>query len=292
MENKHIKPVKPLRCPLTPYQLFSPVSTVFLDNLTYEEQLLGLYKLYNEFIIKYNELIELVSTFQEQIDENANQIRIIQNSLAELSKQMSKTVEALLKKIENGDAATIKSATDYTNQQFEIAIDYIDQQIKKIEVFRCGYLYGAISAGEYDGLEITAADYEVYEMSAYEYDTRAKYILLGEDGSIYLDFRDTFTASSLENVFDLRAPPIKLGKRYLFEISLGNFSLDGNEPAHLEIVGRNTLGETLPITVPNGGLSAICGIFQEIPTSVRMMSGSNQITGYNAYIKIKPLGEK
>lgn len=271
-----IKKLKHLRYPLTPYQLFSPVSTVFLDNLTYEEQLLGLYKLYNEFITKYNEIIPIIQELQEWVDKFPE----LQATIAALQTQLINAINALNQAIITGDNNTLQSANDYT-----------DEQIAKIPAGGQSGMTAGITAARYDAMQLAATDYDDMNITAREYDMQAQIIFFGDISTIYMQFKSTVTAAALENVFDLRDPPIKLGRRYQIEISLGNFSLDGNIPAKLEIVGSNTLGNTLPITVPNGGWASVVGIFDALPTAVRVMSSEDSITAQNAYIKIKPLGE-
>ena len=275
-------PLKHLRWPFTPYKLFSPVTTVFEDAMTYEEQLLGLYKLYNQFITEYNKIIESLQELQELVDTLPDRMDAIELAMKVLQSNTAKRLAELANQIAQGDKNTLASANKYT-----------DDEIAKLkgQITTGGSASFGITAGEYDSMNLTATDYDDMNITAREYDERGRIVFFGDVSTIYLQFKNTVTANTLENVFDLANPPVKLGRRYQFEISLGNFSLDGNEPAHLEIVGNNTLGNTLPITVPNGGSATVVGIFNTIPTAVRIMSGQEQITAYNAYIKIKPLGE-
>lgn len=266
-----------LKYPLTPYQLFSPVSTVFLDNMTYEEQLLGLYKLYNEFITQFNTLTNAVEEMQQIVDQVPDQIAAMQEAITSLQNILNNAIITLNNKIDE----ILVAAKNYT-----------DEEIAKIPSGGSGGDVSlGITASEYDSMQLTATDYDDLEIEALEYDNKGRIVFFGDISTIYLQFKSSVTASALGTVFDLANPPVKTGRKYQIEISLGNFSLDGNTPAKLEIVGTNTLGDTLPITVPNGGSATVVGIFTAIPTTVRLMSGESQITGYNAYIKIKPLGE-
>lgn len=280
-QTQQFKPLKHLKYPLTPYQLFSPVSTVFLDNLTYEEQLLGLYKLYNEFITEYNKLIPVINELQEWVDKLPDELDAIKASITALTAQLLQAINTLNQAIITGDANTLDAAHKYTDEKFN-----------QLQPGGSGTASFGITASEYDGMNLAAVDYDDMEITAREYDLKGRILFFGDVSTIYLQFKSSVTADALDTVFDLaNAPPLKLGRRYQFEISLGNFSLNSSEPAHLEIVGSNTLGNTIPITIPNGGSSSIVGIFNQQPSTVRLMSGEDEITGYNAYIKIKPLGE-
>lgn len=279
MDNEQeYKPLKHLCWPFTPYKLFSPVTTVFEDAMTYEEQLLGLYKLYNDFIEEYNKIIGTIQELQQLVDTLPDQFNDLEEAFKTLEQDISRQLLALASAINEGDKNTLKSANDYT-----------DEQVSKIKP--SGAVTYGITAEQYDALRITASSYDGLNITAREYDEQARIIFFGDAHTIYLQFVANKTFTSNETVFDLVGPPLTLGRKYQIEISLGTFSLNGGEPAHLEIVGRNTLGNTLPITVPNGGSATVCGIFNELPTQVRAMSDQTEITAYNAYIRIKPLGE-
>lgn len=274
---------KHIRCPLTPYQLFSPVSSVFLNNLTQEDQILGLYNQFNQFITRFNQLLNVVEEMSKIVDAVPDQIADMQNTINNFITLYTQKFVELAEAVATGDQNTLAAAKQYT-----------DQEIAKITPGGGGgngIAYGALTASQYDSLGLAAVDYDDYNLTAFTYDYYAKYYLLGADGSIYLKFLPSVNVNALETVFDLANPPVELNKRYEITISLGNFSLDGNEPAHLEIVGNNTLGNTLPITVPSGGSATVVAIWTEKPTIVRGMSSQTQVTGYNAFIKIKPLGE-
>lgn len=278
MDNQpQYQPKRKLKCPLTPYQLFSPVSTVFLDNMTAEEQVLGLYKQFNDFINSWNALVETINSLAALPD----QMKELQDAMTLLQNTVTEKLLALAQAVSAGDKATLEAANKYT-----------DEQIAKIPPSTGGgECCLGITAGEYDSIGIGAVYYDNLQITAKEYDNRGRIIFFGDMSTIYLQYDSNIIASALETVFDLGNPPVKIGRVYQFEISLGTFSLDSGSPAHLEIVGQNTKGNTLPITIPSGGSATVAGIFNEVPTSVRLMSGEDQISAHNAYIKIKPLGE-
>lgn len=294
---KKIRPVHRIHWPLTPYQLFSPVSSVFLNNLTQEEQILGLYKLYNDFVKVFNQLLEeyikLIDAYNELYDhilQYDDVIRDLQEAMVNLQNYITNIVIEIMNKILEGDQNTLKEAKDYTDSK----LGELEDKIESGELGGGfgGYMYGGLTAAEYDAMQWTATDYESMDWTAIEYDTRAKYVLFGEDGTIYLQFKETVTANELENVFDLANPPVVLGRRYQVEISLGNFTGGDNGVAQLEIVGENTLGNDVNINVPAAGFASVVIVpTTAAPTAVRVRAGASSVTGSNAYIKIKPLGE-
>lgn len=273
------------RC-LSPFTLFEQIPTVQTENMTYIEFLMGLLNQLNSLINLYNDLASVVEEHDQVIGDFPEQLAEMQEAIKTIQTVLNTAIQQLSQAIISGDQNTLTTAKKYT-----------DDEIAKLpssgggSSSSSGCAYGALTAAEYDSLQLAAVNYDDYQFTARDYDCYAKYRLLGPDGTVYFQFLDTFTASALEDVFQLRSPPIILGRRYQVEISLGNFSLDGNTPAKLEIVGANSLGNTLPITVPNSGSASVAVIWTQVPTSVRLMSGEDTITGYNAFIKIKPLGE-
>lgn len=272
------------KCNLSPFTLFEGIPTVQEENITYIEYLMGIRTQINNLITTYNHVADFLNTIATLPDR----MTALEGSMAELEDSVTNFQNSINLQILNLTNQIVSGDTNTLNQ----AKAYTDEKIKDIEVDGgSGYMYGALTAQEYDALQLTATDYEAYDFTALAYDTKAKWILLGSDGTVYLNFQETIEITSLATVFDLPNPPVETGKRYLFEISLGTFSLDSNEAANLEIVGQNTLGNTLPIRVPSGGSATVCGVFIEKPTSIRAMSDQSDITAHNAYIKIKPLGE-
>lgn len=273
-----LQPINP-RC-LSPFTLFQPVPTLQSENMTYIEYLMGILTQINQLITLYNQCADELN----QIGDLPERMTALEESMTELQTQIAGQILDLGNAIAVGDTNTLKAANDYT-----------DQEIAKIPGgggSSTTIRYGALTADEYDYLGLEAVDYDDLGLTAEKYDNYAKYILLGEDGSIWLSFKNSVQFTAGDTVFPIPAGlPLKIGKRYQFEISLGTFSLNGEENAHLEIVGNNTLGNTLPISVPNGGSATVCGVFNTAPTAIRAMSDQTQITGYNAYLKIKPLGE-
>lgn len=186
---KHKLPIiHKFKCPITAPQLFQPITTVFLDNLTYEEQLLGMFKKLNELIEQYNTLSELVQQFPEQIAE-------LQESVTALTTYLNNEIQNLLNEIYNGDEKTYKKSRNYTdleNQKIQKQIDNLIMQNDPVydpttgivdpvqvvvmniyESCRCG----ALTAGEYDSLELTAEGYDNHQLSAKQYDQHAKSLL-------------------------------------------------------------------------------------------------------------------
>lgn len=267
-----IKPIRPLKCPLTPYQLFTPVDTVFLKNLTLEQQLLGLYKLYNEFIKQFNQIIPEI-----------NKIPVLQEALQQLQVWVGNQLISLASQITEGDKDTLTAANAYTDNKFANL---------PCQTYPSGIAYGGLTAAEYDALNLTAEQYDAYQWTAWFYDFYAKYYLYGEDGTVYLEFKDHVILNPNESIFEMNDPPINTGDRYLVEISLGNFGNAG-EIKNVTIAGTNNTGANLNLSVPSGGSATQAVIWNEKPSTVSFQNPlSETIMLQNIFIKIKPLGAK
>lgn len=179
--------------------MFQPTTTVFEDNVTYVEFLTGILCRLNEVIDlvnKHEEFIENYSGIIEQLQADMIQLR---SDFQDFQVQIEEEIDTRFDEIKVYLNESIASATSYmraytdaTAQQLQQAIDNI--ALGQITVYdpTTGYvvplqtaidnLYdsgrqNAISATEYDALELTATAYDALEITAREYDQDGKTIL-------------------------------------------------------------------------------------------------------------------
>ena len=182
--------LKDLRCPLTPYQLFSPVSTIFLDNMTYEEQLLGLYKQYNNLVPVINNIITELSSQKEIIEKFPEQITELQTTLEQLRDFTQEQLKLAYNAIQTGDYTTLNTAITYINNKINELFQYgVGQEIidpttgSRTSLPTALYniynalRYFALTAQEYDDLLLTANAYDNYELTSLQYDVEGKWYL-------------------------------------------------------------------------------------------------------------------
>lgn len=193
-----------------PNTLFQGISTDYQDNLTYVEYLLGVLKKINEVIAQVNsntsfienydgrinalelEIARLrteIEDFENQVNENfaelqTNLINVINTRLAEIRAELLGLIEIY--------RAESKAYTDTRIQQVEEEIEQI--LIGQITIHDpttglnsdlqtvINNLYDstreeALTASEYDALELTATTYDGYEITAFNYDQYGKTIL-------------------------------------------------------------------------------------------------------------------
>lgn len=194
-----------------PNSLFQGISTNYHDNLTYVEYLLGVLKKMNEVIAQVNSNTSFIENYDGRI--NALELEIarlrteietfeadvttnftnLQNQLIQLiNTRLSEVRSELLGLIEIYRAES-KAYTDTRIAQVEAEIQEIllgqitlrDPTTGLISPLQTviDNLYdtsreNAITASEYDGLELTASSYDGYELTAFNFDYYGKQILM------------------------------------------------------------------------------------------------------------------
>lgn len=194
-----------------PNTLFQGISTNYLDNLTYVEYLLGILKKMNEvieqtnsntsFIENYdgriNALEAEIAELRTEIEQFEASIEIEFDLLADdLNAEIDQRLTALRQELLGLIAIYRAESKAYTDTKFE----ELQQEIDNILIGEIilhdpttgldlplqtviNNIYDssrsdAITASEYDGLQLTATTYDNYEITAFNYDQFAKSILM------------------------------------------------------------------------------------------------------------------
>lgn len=186
LENEAQK-VKRLRCPLTPFQLFSPVSTVFEQNMSQEEQILGLYKQFNQFVTNFNALVDFANELQKLVQDIPEQIENMQTAIDTLRDWTARQLIQITADYKTGDENTLAAAKKYTDEEIAKLPDdglvrnpitgTITSTSTALEDLFGLHRGEALTAGEYDALELTAEAYDERELTAFDYDMYGKMYL-------------------------------------------------------------------------------------------------------------------
>lgn len=193
--------IKKIDISTPPNSMFQGITTNVQNNLTYAEFLLGVLK-------QLNEMIEVVNEHSEFIDNYAGQIEEMQAELAQFKEEwkqykidLNASITQQLADFETairgelaGQLAQIRSYVDVQDRALK---DYIDNvALGQIQVYNpaTGQLQdlqtvinslfdtsreNAITASEYDALQLTATYYDEQQISAYDYDIAGKTLLMG-----------------------------------------------------------------------------------------------------------------
>lgn len=183
-----------------PNTLFSGISTDFKDNLTYAEFLLGILKKMNETIVKVNENSAFIDNYTGKIEEVEAEITKIwayfETQKASIDAETDAKLQALHTQIQDEIYVVRQYLVAYVdtnvanlNQRIENitlgAIDVYDPttgilvplQTALDNIYDAGR-ENALTATEYDALELTATAYDAEELTAFYYDNNGKELLM------------------------------------------------------------------------------------------------------------------
>lgn len=193
--------INPLPNPkIPPYSFFEPIGIEPKDWMTSTEFLLGLLKKLNETILQVNKNTEFIDEYNGKIEEIETEITNLQQEMVNFENQvtdeMNRKFIEIRSELESLIATALTQAIAYTDaiaSQLRQEID--DISVGDITVYdpSTGILsplqvvldniYGAgredaLTATEYDALDLSATAYDAYELTAFNYDKYGKTLLV------------------------------------------------------------------------------------------------------------------
>ena len=185
-----------------PNSLFEGISTNYQNNLTYAEFLLGVLKKLNEMVDTLNEHSDFIDNYAGQIEEMQRELAQFEQDWAQYktdtNKSIADQITAFKAEVYGQLSAQLTQMRSYIDVQDQALHDYIDEvALGQIEVYdpTTGQLEdlqtvinnlfdsgreNALTASEYDGLQLTATYYDGQNISAYDYDMAGKTLLMGQ----------------------------------------------------------------------------------------------------------------
>lgn len=188
-------------CPkIPPIGFFQPISVDPKDMMTDVEFLLGVLKKLNEIIKQVNQNTEFINSYSGKIEEIEGKINDLyadmdsfkQDTMADINARFNEIIIELNSAI----ATCLVQANAYTDGKFAQLEHEIQQIIVgQITVYDpttgmrsplqtvIDNLYDsgredALTASEYDALDLTATAYDAYDLTANEYDSNGKNLLV------------------------------------------------------------------------------------------------------------------
>lgn len=183
---------------MPPNSIFQPVTSDFQNNITFTEFLLGVLKKLNEVIVETNYNSEYIKDFDEKYQTLLAEFNELRNEFDGLKDDILESVNAELntfkQSIEDEITLAVNYLKAYSDANDAILNNRIDQIVLgNIEVIDpttgvlsplqdvinniAGTGRDALTATEYDGLELTATAYDGYDITAFDYDYHGKAIL-------------------------------------------------------------------------------------------------------------------
>lgn len=185
---------------LPPNRLFQPITTDYKNNLTEVEFLLGVLKKLNEMIVQVNQNTEFIDNYSGEIEKLQNEFNdlVAENEQFKIDLQadINNQLNAFRNEVTNQITTQFNALKAYVDTQDEGLREYIDdvalgqivlynpstgemQDLQTIinSLFEASR-ENALTATEYDALELTATAYDAYELTATQYDMDGKTLLV------------------------------------------------------------------------------------------------------------------
>lgn len=184
---------------IPPIGFFDPISVDPKDMMTDVEYLLGILKKLNEMITQLNSNTEFIEEYSGKIEEIEAEITALRNEMTDFETQINEEItlrfNAIKVELQSAIATTLIQANAYT----DAVASNLENEIQQISVGQITLydpttgtlnplqvvidnIYGtsreeALTATEYDALQLTATTYDGYEITAFNYDRYGKTIL-------------------------------------------------------------------------------------------------------------------
>lgn len=185
---------------IPPIGFFEPISVDPKDMMTDVEFLLGVLKKLNEVINQTNKNTEFINEYSGKIEEIEEEIGKLKEEMQTFQEEVNANINQqfiqLKSELQTMIAVALNQATAYTDAKFTLLENEIAQiSVGQISVYDpttglysplqivIDNLYGqgradALTATEYDALDLTATAYDAYQLTAYDYDTNGKNLLV------------------------------------------------------------------------------------------------------------------
>lgn len=184
---------------IPPIGFFDPISVDPKDMMTDVEYLLGILKKLNEMIAQLNSNTAFIEEYSGKIEEIEKEIAALRNEMTEFEEQINADIttrfNAIKVELQSAIATTLIQANAYTDATASVLRQEIQNvSLGQITLFDpttgtmnnlqtvIDNIYNtsreeALSATEYDALQLTATAYDAYQLTAFNYDRYGKTLL-------------------------------------------------------------------------------------------------------------------
>lgn len=185
---------------IPPIGFFEPISVDAKDMMTDVEFLLGVLKKLNEVIKQTNANTEFVNEYSGKIEEIEEKIQNLEAEMQSFEEEVNNSIALQFAEIKVELQSMIATTLNQANSYTDAVAGRLEEEINQIAIGQISLydpttglysplqtvidnLYGqsrtdALTATEYDALELTATAYDGYQLTAYDYDTNAKTLLV------------------------------------------------------------------------------------------------------------------
>ena len=185
---------------IPPIGFFDPISVDPKDMMTDVEYLLGILKKLNEVIAQLNANTEFIEKYSGKIEELEAEINSLRQEMVNFEGQINAEIETEFANIKLELQSMIASSLIQANAYTDALGARLEQEIREISLGQIvvydpttgvlsplqtviDNLYGstredALTATEYDALDLTATAYDAYDITAFDYDKYGKSLLV------------------------------------------------------------------------------------------------------------------
>ena len=182
-----------------PISFFNPISVDPKDMMTSVEYLLGILKKLNETIKQVNENTEFINNYSGKIEAIEAEIAALREEITSFEIEVNNNIAAQFLQIKADLESTVAAFMTQANSYTDAIAAQLREEIQAVSVGAITVydpstgvlsplqtvidnLYGtsrdeALTATEYDALELTATTYDGEEITAFNYDRYGKTIL-------------------------------------------------------------------------------------------------------------------
>lgn len=185
---------------IPPIGFFEPISVDPKDMMTDVEFLLGVLKKLNEIIAQTNANTEFINNYSGKIEEIEAEVSALRQEMTSFEQEIRSSIALEFAEIKVELQAMIATALTEANAYTDLVASRLEDEIQAVSVGAISLfdpttgvysplqtvidnLYNAsrenaLTADEYDALDLTATAYDAYLLTAVEYDQNGKTLLV------------------------------------------------------------------------------------------------------------------
>ena len=185
---------------IPPIGFFDPISVDPKDMMTDVEYLLGILKKLNEVIAQVNKNTEFIDNYAGKIEELETEIASLREEMTTFEEDINHSIATQFAQIKVELQSMIATALVQANAYTDSVAANLENEIEQISIGQISVydpttgiysplqividnLYGlgrtdALTASEYDALDLTATAYDAYQLTAFNYDQSGKTLLV------------------------------------------------------------------------------------------------------------------
>lgn len=189
---------RPPRIPAITF--FEPISVEPKDEMTDVEFLLGVLKKLNQVIAQVNKNTQFIDEYNGKIEEIEAEVNSLRQEMTSFENEITGEIQATFIQIRAELQAMISTALTQANAYTDALGDRLEAEIQEVSVGAITLydpttgvisplqtvidnLYAqtrenALTATEYDALDLTATAYDAYLLTAFDYDNSGKTLLV------------------------------------------------------------------------------------------------------------------